>query len=332
MRLLDYLRIDPMCFDASTDKVDFDASDNIKGATAFDIGEVADQLITSIAEQPQGVVYDLTPKTLELIKVRSLPGDESESLAIDASQYVGIIPPYDNCFFEYAVRHRNDGTDVGWSIRDVGIHLASMSPEWIAVKIPDYKEHGITFAMYATVFLHSVVQGKDVVGREIVAYMTADADGRLTTCEVEALLPAGVDRSLPQNQPQFLLLAVLLVALMMLNCRMVKHTLTAPEPKSRQQRRYEEQHPERATASHVSYYILEIDLDKTGTGASGAGKTGGWEQAWHKVRGHLRHYKSGKVVPVRSYSRGNPLKGLGLKDYKLKGGGGATFCACPIGR
>jgi hypothetical protein len=112
----------------------------------------------------------------------------------------------------------------------------------------------------------------------------------------------------------------MLVALMMLNCRMVKRTPTEPEPKSRQQRRYDERHPNRATPPPVSYYTLEIDLDKTGTGAPGAGKKGGWEQAWHQVRGHLRHYKSGKVVPVRPFSKGNPFKGFILKGYKLKGG------------
>jgi hypothetical protein len=320
MRLIDYLRLNPMCFDASTDKVDFDASDYINGATAFDIGEVADQLIKGVTEQPQGVLYDFTPKGLELIKVRSLPGDGGEVRTIDATQYVGIVPPHENCFFEFSVRHDRDHPDRGWSILEVGIHLASMSQEWIAAKHPDHEERGIKFAMSVTVFLHSLVQGRHVVGREIVASMTSDFGGRLITCDVEALLPNGVDRSLPQNQPQSILFAVMLVALMMLNCRMVKRTLTEPEPKSRQQRRYEEQHPNRATPPPVGYYTLEIDLDQPHSTSSSPSKKGGWEQAWHKVRGHLRHYKSGKVVPVRPFSKGNPFKGVVFKDYKLKGG------------
>ncbi len=319
MRLIDHLRLNPMCFNASTDKVDFDASDYIEGSTAFDIGEVADHLIEGVREGKQGAVYTLTTKGTELITLRPAPGDENKQ-TIDFDQYIGIVPPGDNCFFEYPAKHYTYDSDADLTLLHVGIHLASMSQEWIAAKIPDYKDRGIEFAMFATVFFHNRFHGQHVVGRETVAYVTSNSDGRIISCNIETLLPDGVDRFLPQNQPQSPPIVVMLVALMMLNCRMVKRTLTEPEPKSRQQRRYEEQHPNRAIPPPVRFYTLEIDLDKTGTGASGAGKKSAWEQAWHTVRGHLRHYKSGKVVPVRPYSKGNPLKGIVLKDYKLKGG------------
>jgi hypothetical protein len=138
--------------------------------------------------------------------------------------------------------------------------------------------------------------------------------------QIVACVPDSVDRSLRQNRPQYTPFIVLLVALMMLNCGVLKSTVKEAPLKSRQQRRYEERHPQRATPPPVKYYTLEIDLDKTQRGSASPSKKGGWEQAWHKVRGHLRHYKSGKVVPVRPFSKGNPFKGVILKDYKLKGG------------
>jgi hypothetical protein len=67
----------------------------------------------------------------------------------------------------------------------------------------------------------------------------------------------------------------------------------------------------------MRYHILKIDPSKISSGHHGSGR-GGWEMAWHMVRGHLRRYKSGKVIAVRAHSRGNALKGVVLKDYKLK--------------
>lgn len=230
---------------------------------------------------------------------------------LDMRQYVGIIPPFDNCFFEYPT------TKYEHSAVDSGVHVLSMPQEWIAAKYPG---DGFEHFMLVTIFFRFVINGISKTGRETVATIASDSEGRVLDYQLMACLPDGVDRSLWQNQPQSTPFIVLLVALMMLNCGMLRKTSTEPPPKSRQQRRYEERHPQRATPSPVRFYTLEIDLDKTGTGASGAGKKGGWEQAWHKVRGHLRHYKSGKVVPVRPFSKGNPLKGVVLKDYKLKGG------------
>ena len=321
MKLIDYLRLNPMCFDNSTDKVDFDASDYIEGATCFDVSEVADQLVESVTEVPgQGNAVLYTPKGREVVKLVPMPGDENKR-TIDYSQFIGIIPPFTDCFFEYPEHNYVSHGEMGpFRILGRGIHLWSASPDWIALKIPDAQERGIKFVMQATVFTDTGTHGNHIVARETVAYIATGADGNVIACNIEALLPDGTDRSLPTNQPQFSPIMVMLVALMMLNCSMVKRTLTEPPPKTRQQRRYEERHPQRATPPPVRFYTLEIDLDKTGTGASGAGKKSAWEQAWHKVRGHLRHYKSGKVVPVRPYSKGNPFKGVVFKDYKLKGG------------
>ena len=311
MRLIEYMRLNPICFDGSTHKFDFDASELIDGSTVFDISEVADQIIERSVETPGGgTTTSFTAKGKELVKLCPHP-TRDDCLTLDISQYVGIIPPFDNCFFEYPT------TKYEHSAANCGIHVLSMPQEWIAAKYPG---EGFEHLMLVTIFFRFVISGVSQTGRETVATIASDSEGRVLAYQLTACIPHGVDRSVQQNKPQSTPFIVLLVALMMLNCGMLKSTLTEPPPKTRQQRRYEERHPQRATPPPVRFYTLEIDLDKTGTGASGAGKKSAWEQAWHKVRGHLRHYKSGKVVPVRPYSKGNQFKGVVFKDYKLKGG------------
>jgi hypothetical protein len=189
-----------------------------------------------------------------------------------------------------------------------------MPKDWIAEAFPD---QGFAFVMIATVFFRFIFNGQSLSARETTAILAADSDGRLLRFEAVACVPDGVDRSLPINRPQLTPLVVVLVSLMMLNCKLLKSTLSVEPTKSRQQRRYEERHPDRARPSLVRYYVLSIDPERTQ--ADGSSRTGGWEMAWHKVRGFLRHLKSGKVVPVRPHTRGNPLKGVILKDYKVKG-------------
>ena len=69
MRFINHLRLNPMCFDGSTDKFDFDASELIPGPTVFDISEVADQIIEKSVETPGGgTTTSFTPKGKELVK------------------------------------------------------------------------------------------------------------------------------------------------------------------------------------------------------------------------------------------------------------------------
>jgi hypothetical protein len=308
------MRRNPMCFDASTDKCDFDASELIEGSTAFDIGDVADQIIESSVETPGGETETIfTAKGKELVKLCPHPTQDG-CKTLDISRYVGIIPPFDNCFFEYPT------TKYAYSAVDCGIHVLSMPQEWIAAKYPG---EGFEHFMLVTIFFRFVINGVSKAGRETVATIASDSEGRVVDYQLVACLPDGVDRSLRQNWPQSAPFIVLLVALMMLNCGILKSTAVEPTPKSRQQRRYEERHPDRARPPLVRYYVLDIDSEKTGTAATGASKKGAWEQAWHEVRGHLRHLKSGRVVPVRPHAKGNPLKGILLKGYKLHGGNAA---------
>jgi hypothetical protein len=303
MRFVDHLRRNPMCFDSGTDRSDFDASPLIGGTTVFLVSEIASQLIESVKKNPDGSMLTiLTPEGEKLLKF--LPtGDGYKTLAVD--QFAGIVPPFDNCFFEWPTPFEPD-------VVDCGVHLQSMSKEWIAANFPD---DGYSFVLQATVFYRFVIQGVSIVGRETQGMIASDSEGQLLDVKVSALLPEHVDRSLPSSRPQSTPIMVVLVSMMMLHHKLVKSTLSAEIVKSRQQRRLEERNPHRATPPLVRYHILSINPETTHGDSHNKGR---WEVAWHMVRGHLRHLKSGKVVPVRAHSKGNPLKGVIVKDYALE--------------
>lgn len=241
-----------------------------------------------------------TAQGLDLLKYD--PGEKT----INLSHYVGIIPPFCNCWFEY----RNGETECP----DAGVHLYSLSRDEIAYEFPD---DGFAFVVYLAVFYRHVVNGVSHSALETVALFALDNEGRLISFEAMACRPEKADQSLPENQPNCIPIFITLVSLMLIHGKVVKSTLSPEVVKSRQQRRYEERHPSRATPPLMRYYTLVIDPErKQSDGSSGKG---GSEMPWHRVRGFLRHLKSGKVVPVRPYSRGNPLKGVIVKDYKVKG-------------
>jgi hypothetical protein len=305
MRFIDHLTLNPICFNGTTDKFDFDASPLIEGTTVFDVSKIADQLIESSTEiLGEGITTKFTDEGLNLLKLR--PKGDVYELRLD--QYVGIVPPFENCFFEYPV------AKYGEYGADCGVHIVSMPKDWIEEAFPG---RGFAFVIHATVFYRFILNGQSISARETTATFASDSEGRLLRFEAVSCVPNGVDLSLPTNRPQYTPLLVVLGTLMMLNCRLLQSTLSPEILKSRQQRRYEQRHPDRATPPLARYYILSIDLDRTH--GDGSSRKGGWEVAWHKVRGFLRHLKSGKVVPVRPHTRGNPLKGVVLKDYEVKG-------------
>lgn len=66
------------------------------------------------------------------------------------------------------------------------------------------------------------------------------------------------------------------------------------------------------------YYVLGLsDVRPQNKGCDESDRD---RQRHHMRRGHLRHYKSGKVVPVQSYWAGDKSLGTVYKDYKLKEG------------
>ena len=193
MRFIEHLRLNPMCFEGSTDKVDFDAWDLIDGTTVFDVSEVADQLIDRSTIIPSGATETfLTPNGQEWAKL--LPTADGKHNILDYGKYIGIIPPFDNCFFEYPAAKDEP------SAADAGVHVSSMSKKWIAAKYPgqDYE-----FVMLVTVFYRFITKGVSVTGRETVATIASDGIGRVLLLEVAACLTADIDRSQPENQPQW---------------------------------------------------------------------------------------------------------------------------------
>jgi len=262
-------------------------------------------MIESHTEQPDGSwTTKFTPIGLEWINPEFFKGNA----AFDVSRFVNIVPPFDNCFFEFSVLHdairRTKTLEI---LPQVAVHLYT-----------EPREQGERFRVIATVFFHYYdVNGKSSCARETVGLIDIDEDGQLLEVKLFSCLPATEDRSLAQNKPHATPITVVLVSLMMLNHGIVQSTLSPEIVKSRQQRRYEERHPERVEEPFVRYYTLSLDTDKMRTEAGTSGE-GGWEQAWHMVRGFLRRLPSGKIVPVKAHARGNPLKGIINKDYTLK--------------
>ena len=67
----------------------------------------------------------------------------------------------------------------------------------------------------------------------------------------------------------------------------------------------------------VRFWTLKLNVPDVATDTPGHSTGGGWTVAWHRVRGHLRRLKSGKVVKVRPHTKGDLLKGIVLKNYEL---------------
>jgi hypothetical protein len=306
MKFVDHLNLNPVCLNGDTDKFDFDASPLIENATVFDISEIAAQMIESHVDLGlEGISTTFTEVGKEW-----LPFDKSTS-SPDKGRFVGIIPPFESCWFEYP--SRLVGTPAGLPVEvDVAVHLWALRPEEVAMQCGD----GYKFAMLATVFHRHIYKGVSISTRSSTGQIASGDEGQLLLLSARSCVPKGEDRTLSRNQPHITPILITLISLMLMNRQIVKTTLSPEVVKSRQQRRYEERHPSRATPPLFRFHTLSLDTNRVQH--DGNRGTGGWETAWHVVRGFLRHCKSGKLVTVRPHSRGNPLKGVILKDYAVK--------------
>ena len=306
MRFMDHLRLNPMCLDtAKPHGPMFDAS-FITDATVFEISEIASQMI----DHRDDVSMGLGVTVFTEIGKRMVKSAEGR---LDLSQYVGIVLPYEDCFFEFPVTWptRRGPTIEHVNVFDLhhGVHLHEVSPEEkVQGGVSEYAHVVLIHA-----FAHSVLNGKSISVVHDDGWLASDEDGQLLALN---MFPRTPDKS--NTTPESWSTLAVLSALMLLNNRLVKSTLSPEVVKSRQQLRYEQRHPDRTIPPFVRYHKLSLNTDdKTISDAVDSGK-GGWVMAWHIVRGHLRRYKSGKVITIRSYSKGNPLKGVVLKDYKVK--------------
>ena len=117
MSFYDYLWQDPMCLDANTGCFDFDATEWLEGAVVMDISEVAEQLIERVDYDLCTDAYRITihtsPKGSELAKIS---WQEYLGYKILLTQYVGIIAPFDKCWFEFSLPTLGTVGRVDWGI------------------------------------------------------------------------------------------------------------------------------------------------------------------------------------------------------------------------
>jgi hypothetical protein len=300
MKFIDYLRAHPrVCDPRLPGLLNFDVTPMLQGTTVFDCTEVAQQIIKGRLEiANEGSVYQFTPKGQELQE--------------KGSWEVGIIPPFWNCFYEFPGNAFEQEGDlfVEW----FGVCCVAKSAEHIAENFPG---KGYAHVIYVSVFMKSL--NKPPLGYypilETVGMYAMDAEGMILRRHLQKTLPAGQDPNDPSNRPMTLPIVIALVSMMMLSHRFLRSTPVDPPPISRQVRR---QHERKGTTPvpMSRYHVLSINPETTQP-KDGSG-VGGWHVAWHMVRAHLRHYKNGKVVPVRSHSRGNPTLGIVTKDYAVK--------------
>jgi hypothetical protein len=291
-KFIDFLRQNPLCYDPRTRKIEYNMGRFLQETTVFDCTEVAQQIIEEKREMDgKGCSIKLT--------------DKGQELGRTGAWEIGIIPPFWNCFFEYpgsAFKQTGDVPAAEW----YGVHCFEHPKE----SSPDYA-HAITM----TVLLKNTVI--PFASNETVAMFAMDNEGVVVRRIYERRLAPGEDPTLPSNKPFTSPIVVALVSMMMISHRFLKKTEIDPnEPLSRQQRRFHERKGTTPTPL-ARYHVLSINPETTQP-RDGTGGKGGWNVAWHMVRSHLRHYKSGKVVTVRAHSKGNPMFGVVHKDYKVK--------------
>jgi hypothetical protein len=144
----------------------------------------------------------------------------------------------------------------------------------------------------------------DCQGRALIKF---DADWDLVRLVPEADMP---------NRKELL---VTLASLMLLGTKTASAVQSTTPPISKKQRRKTKRDGSRPKSTGVRFWTLKLNVPNTPSDvAGGAAGGGGWTMAWHRVRGHLRRLKSGKVVKVRPHARGDLLKGVVEKTYELK--------------
>jgi hypothetical protein len=327
MRLIDHLRQNPLVMDPITGKQNYDTRQLINADTqVFVVDELASMVIQKTVNHPEvnQEQVNYTERGMEWLKCRPTAGDPQGRRELHQEEFVGVIPPFDNCFFEY--RHPCCEVDPASQFQRIkteyeGVHIMATShPDTLAAlnfnRPPDTPE--IKFVMHANVLYRSIGPHRGICGIDSEALICTDTEGRVIYFNRHPrATPQQVANNPSCGVPNLSQYLVTMLAMMMLGTK-VGTAVQSPEVKeTRQQRRYRERHPNRATPPPVRYWTLEVDPNVIAPDTPGTSGKGGWEVCWHRVRGHLRHLKSGKVVPIRAHSKGNPLKGVIFKDYAV---------------
>jgi hypothetical protein len=189
MRFMDHLRLNPMCMDPAKPKgPQFDAS-FVTDATVFEIGDVASQMIDHTHELPLGEGREIvfTEIGQQMVKI--------SDAGLDVSQYVGIVLPYEDCFFEFPVTwktSRDPSIKIDFIDSDHGVHLHELSSEdKVKAGVSEYAHVVVIHA-----FARSILNGEPISVVHDEGWLAADEEGQLTKLN----LRARVDKDQPSGQ------------------------------------------------------------------------------------------------------------------------------------
>jgi hypothetical protein len=217
MRLIDSIRQNPMVLDPITRAFSFDSRELFTQDTqVIVLDELAKLMIKGATSQNNNGVLGLEQTTLtdradEFLKIRQCPG-EPDKKAIHVEEFVGVIPPFDNCFFEY-LHPNNPHSDYE------GVHVQNVTDPDILSRVNcGNLGSEVKFLMIASVFY---LNGRRQVGIDSSALIGSDAQGRVVLFErkpraTQAQIAQWPNVAVP-NLTQFLMA---LLAMMMLGTKL----------------------------------------------------------------------------------------------------------------
>ena len=224
MRLIDYLRLNPITVDLSAPNKKLDTRPLIpSGVQCFDISEIEQQLVVKREiESNDSMTCHFTQRGKEILD-GILHSDPTQA------PLFGLIAPYDYSWWEYPL-HMDGYLSTGIAVRDI----TSIFNETHGGKVDELKARGAKYMMDARFINLYTMNNLTYAVYEGYAMIASDENGLLVGYKNES--------NLPNCTPQNASLAVLLVSLMMLNHGMLKREPLPSPPISRQQRRYAARH------------------------------------------------------------------------------------------
>jgi len=268
----------------------------------FVVDNVAKQLIEGVTETEchttaTGLFHANSVKFTDVGKELLLSGGPS------LMSIVAAMPPYDSSFFEYRPHWHEAGTAMFegvWLLSGEevqGTYLAD-------AQMGDPDTEHVILAQVFNRYLSQDGFNMPINDCQGVALIKLDANWDLI-------------RLVPHpNMPNRKELLITLASLMLMGTKVASPVQSStPQPKRRERRKARRAGTK--PQAGVRFWTLKLNVPDVATDTPGHSTGGGWTVAWHRVRGHLRRLKSGKVVKVRPHTKGDLLKGIVLKNYEL---------------
>ncbi len=302
MRFIDHLFKEPLF--NTTDGTKFDKTIFLAHPPVpFVVDNVAEQLIEGVTENEchataSGLFHATSVKFTGVGK-ELLFGGGSSLMSI-----VAAIPPYESCFFEYRPHWQETGKAMYegvWLVSGEGVQEAFLAEAQVG-------DRDTQHVVLATVFNRYLSQDgfnlpiNDCQG---VALIKLDANWDLIRLVPHPDMP---------NRKELL---VTMASLMLMGTKVASAVQPTPKQPTRKNRRKARKARTKPQPG-ARCWTLRLNVPDVATDTPDHRTGGGWTVAWHRVRGHLRRLKSGKVVQVRPHTKGDVLKGIVLKNYELK--------------